>query len=245
MSVLVTDLIANAMKEIGALAPDETPSGAEQTNVLGKANRLIDRWNTQRLYTYNVGFVNYTLTPNLQPHTIGPTGTFSVTVRPVEIMAAALILNNVTPNVTMPLTLRDDTWWANQRVKPLTTSVPTDLYYSPDFPNGSLFLWPIPTTAYGLELETRFILTTLAIGGTLNLPPGYEDAITLSLAEDICSMFNKIPNPMLTSSAMRARAAIKATNSFSPRISTVDAGMPKSGGVRSDFNFLTGRVGRS
>lgn len=245
MSVLVTDLITNSMKEIGALASEETPSAAEQTDVLGKLNRLFDRWNTQRNYTYNVGFVNYTLTPNLNPHTIGPTGTFSVSVRPVEIIAAALILNNVTPNVTMPLDLRDDTWWANQRVKTLPASVPTDLYYSPDFPNGSLFLWPVPTTAYGLELETRFILTSVTISATLNLPPGYEDAITLSLAEDICSMFQKSPNPMLTSAAMRARAAIKSTNAFSPRISTVDAGIPKSGGARSDFNYLTGRVGRS
>ena len=226
------------------LAPGEPPTADEQTDVLGKLNRLLDRWNTQRLYTYNVNFTNYTLTPNLAPHTIGPTGTFVVAVRPVELDAAALILNNVTPNVTMPLTLRDDYWWANQRVKTLTTSVPTDLYYSPDFPNGSLNLWPIPTTAYGLELETRTILASVVITDTINLPQGYEDAITLSLAEDICTIFARQPNPLLISSAMRARAAIKATNSFSPRISTVDAGMPKSGGTRSDFNYLTGRVGR-
>lgn len=244
MSVLVTDLIANSMKEIGALAPGETPTSDEQTDILGKLNRLLDRWNTQRLYTYNVNFVNYTLTPNLQPHTIGPSGTFTVSVRPVEIKWAAIILNNVTPNVTSPLTLRDDDWWANQRVKSLATSLPTDLYYSPDFPNGSLFMWPIPTTAWGLELETRTILSSVVISDTINLPPGYEDAITLTLAEDICSMFEKTPNPVLLSAAMRARAAIKSTNSFSPRISTVDSGMPKSGGTRSDFNYRTGRVGR-
>ena len=232
------------MKEINALAAGETASADEQIDVLGKLNRLLDRWNTQRLYAYNVSFVNYTLTPNLQPHTIGPTGTFNVAVRPVEILAAALILNNITPNVTMPLTLRDDVWWAGQRVKPLKTSVPTDLYYSPDFPNGSLFLWPIPTTAWGLELETRVILSSVVISDTLNLPQGYEDAITLSLAEDICSMFSKSPNPLLISGAMRARAAIKGTNSYSPRISTFDAGMPKGGGTRSDFNYITGRVGR-
>lgn len=244
MSVLVTDLISNTMKEIGALAPGETPTADEQADVLGKLNRMLDRWNTQRLYTYNVNFVNYTLTANLQPHTIGPTGTFTVSVRPVEIDAAAIILNNVTPNVTMPLTIRDDVWWANQRVKPLATSVPTDLYYSPDFPNGSLFIWPIPQTAWDLELETRTLLSSVVISDTITLPQGYEDAITLSLAEDICSMFEKTPNPMLVSGAMRARAAIKATNSYSPRISTSDAGMPKGGGVRSDWNYLTGRVGR-
>lgn len=244
MSVLVTDLIANTMKEIGALAPGEPPTSDEQTDILGKLNRLLDRWNTQRLYTFNVNFVNYTLTANLSPHTIGPTGTFTVSVRPVEIKAAAIILNNVTPNVTSPVTLRDDDWWANQRVKSLAASLPTDLYYSPDFPNGSLFLWPVPSTAYGLELETRTILASVVIGDTITLPPGYEDAITLSLAEDICPMFEKSPNPVLLSAAMRARSAIKATNSFSPRISTVEAGMPRGGGVQSDWNYRTGRIGR-
>lgn len=244
MSVLVPTLLANSMKEIGALASGEAPNANEQADVLGKLNRMLDRWNTQRLYAYNVNFANYTLTPNLSPHTIGPTGTFTVSVRPVEIYAAALILNNVTPNVTMPLALRDDTWWAHQRVKSLKTSVPTDLYYSPDFPNGSLFFWPIPNTAYGMELESRVILASVVIGDTLNLPPGYEDAITLSLAEDICAMFQKSPSPSLTSSAMRARAAIRSTNSFSPRISTVDAGMPSGGNTRTNWNYLTGRIGR-
>lgn len=242
MSVLVTDLISNSMKEIGALIAGEAPSADEQTDVLGKLNRLFGRWNTQRLYTYTVNFVNYTLTPSLSPHTIGPTGTFVVSLRPVEVMAAAIILNNVTPNTTMPLSLRDDAWWADQRVKPQTSSLPTDLYYSPSFPNGSLFFWPIPTTAYGLELETRTVLSSVIVTDTITLPPGYEDAITLSLAEDICPMFGRQPNPLLISSAMRARAAIKSTNSFSPRISTVDAGMPSV--TRADWNYLTGRVGR-
>jgi len=244
MSVLVADLLANAMKEIGALSSGETFSPDEKTDVLGKLNRMLDRWNTQRLYAYNVNFANYTLTPNLSPHTIGPTGTFTVSVRPVEIKAAALILNNVTPNVTMPLGIRDDDWWANQRVKTLKTSVPTDLYYSPDFPNGSLYLWPIPTTAYGLELESRVLLSSVVATDTLNLPQGYEDAITLSLAEDICPMFDKTPHTLLVSGAMRARAAIKSTNSFSPRISTVDSGMPSGGGTRTNWNYLTGRVNR-
>lgn len=243
-----SDLISNALFEINYAAPGESISSADLNFCLNKLNRMLDQRNAQRLFTYNVTFVSsYVLTPNLSPHTIGPTGTFVVTQRPMEVKAAAIILNNITPNVTQPLTIRDDDWWANERVKSLATSLPTDLYYSPDFPNGSLFFWPVPNTAWGLELETRTVLAQLALTDTISLPPGYEEELTMSLAEALCAPLNRDAkvSAQVSSQAMRARAIIKGANSFSPRISTQDVGMPtKTVSTRSDFNYRTGRVGR-
>jgi hypothetical protein len=238
------DLINNALLEIGALAQGETPRAEESTFCLSKLNRLLDAWNARKLYVYAQHFVNYTLTPNLSPHTIGPTGTFVVAQRPVSIEGAAIIINTTTPNVTNPLSLRDHDWWANERVKALANQLPSDLYYEPDWPNGSLFLWPVPTTAYGLELDTRTVLSTFPdLVTTFSLPPGYEDAVTFSLAESLIPSFQVPPQiaVSVSSSAMRARALIQGPNSMAPLISTRDYGMPNKGSSnRTNWNYRTG-----
>src|SRR5690349_21746077 len=140
--------------------------------------------------------------------------TFAVAVnRPVEIIAAAIILTNQSPNVTLPLNIRGDEWWAVNQVKTLVSSLPTDLYYSPDFPNGSLFFWPIPNIAYGLELEVSVLIADLTLDSVFSLPEGYQEAIITTVAESVCSTFGKPIPSDLSSRAMRARAIIQANNS--------------------------------
>jgi hypothetical protein len=254
------DLLKNALLELNVFSPvDVDPSSDDLAFAESKFNRMTDQWNARNLMAFNRSFKSYTLTANHQPHLIGPglaspdfdTGVgqggsaTSKAVRPVKIYAAAIIFNNVTPNVTKPIPVVDDDWWAENRVKSLTTSVPTALYYSPDFPNGSLYLWPVPNFAYGLELEWRTAFSALTLTDTLSLPPGYEEALTLSLAEALIPTF---PDPQrddagLRMQASKARAIIESPNSKAPRMATKDAGMPSSNsgsGARGDFNYYSG-----
>lgn len=240
VSCTVRQIVVDAMLEIGAIAAGEALSADDGAYALSKFNRLIDNWNAERAAVYNVSFATYTLTPSLSPHTIGPTGTFVVDQRPVSVEGANIILNNVSPTVKSPLHLRDDQWWLNQRVPGISTTLPTDLYYSPDWPNGSLWLWPIPTVAYGLELETRVLLANVVLTDTVSLPPGYRDALTLTLAEDLATPYGRALPPALPALAMRARARIFANNDIPPRLVTWDSGMPQSN-LRPDFNYRTGQ----
>lgn len=245
MPTTALDLITAALQEIGANAPGENPSAAESSTGLKKLNRLVDQWNAQNLFLYSVSFVSYALTPNLQPHTIGPSGaTFTVAVRPIKIRHANLVLNNVTPNVRVPLNIRDAAWWANQRVQGITSSIPTDLFYSTDWPLGKIYLWPVPTTAYLLELETYTILSSFAaLTTTFSLPPGYEDAITYSLAESFYATFKTPPETQVVISelARKARAAIQSLNSVPTVMGARDLGIPVDGGTaRTNFEWRTG-----
>ena len=240
MADTVLDLIQDALEEIGVYAPSETPTAADASKALRVLNRMMDQWSARKLFAYNVAFSAFTLTPGTQPHTIGPGvgATFALAVRPIRIENAALILNNVTPNVDVPLNIRDDDWWANQRVKALTTNVPTDLYYSPDVPNGSLYLWPVPSFAYGLRLETWVSAGQFAaLTDTLSLPPGYHDAIMLSLAEKLARPFGKALDAGLIADANRARVTIQKNNDKSPRISAVSYS-PKP---KASFNYYSGQ----
>lgn len=163
------------------------------------------------------------------------------TSRPTSIESAAIILNSTPDKVTLPLNIRGDDWWAGNQVKTLVSSLPTDLYYSQDWPNGSLFLWPIPNIAYGLELETRFLLSNITLDSVFSLPEGYEEAVTVTVAEGICTPFGKPVPADLPSRAMRARAAIQANNNLAGPLITMAAGMP--GGRDMTPNWLAGGFG--
>lgn len=244
MAQTAQTIITAALQEINASAPGETISANDLSWGLDKLNRLFDGWCSERLMAFAVNFVTYTLTPNLQPHTIGPTGTgatFTCTGnRPTKIVAAQLVINNVTPNYTVPINIRDADWWAAQRVQALTSTWPTDIYYEPDWPKGSLFIWPVPLTNWGLQLETWTTIGQAAnLGASFSLPPGYWDAVIYNLAVSMCPAFEKQPNPVLVAEAKRTKAAIKSLNAVPPRIATGGDGLP-SGTNRPSFDWRIG-----
>jgi hypothetical protein len=206
-------------------------------------NELLDGLNVDGRAIYNRTFTTYTLTPNLQPHTIGLAAnapTFAVTTgRPTRIVAANLVLTTSTPNVRVPLALRDEAWWAAQRVRGITSSIPTDLFYDDGWPNGSLNLWPVPTIAYGLELLTDTLLAAVADTDTLDLPFGYPLALRLTLAEACANTWGQPLPANLERRAREARAAVWGNNDLIPNLVTRDGGMP--GGRGGVYDYRTGR----
>lgn len=242
------DIITQAFQEVGVLSESETAGAAKSNAGLLKLDMLLDTFNAKRGMIYNVNFDTYNLQANHQPHTIGPTATVlpdfvCIGQRPIKIEAANLVLTTSSPSVRVPLNIRDDAWWASQQIKQLTSTVPTDLYYSPDMPNGGIYLWPIPTIAYQLEIETW---ANLALPSKLTdafvFPQGYWAAIMYSLAETLCRPFGQSLTPELVKIAQYSRNAVIGNNNEPPRISTQDAGMP--GGSDGSFNYMTGGPAR-
>jgi hypothetical protein len=236
------DIIKQAMLEIGAIDPNENPTGPESSLGLIKLNRMLDAWNVDKKYVYTVNFAQYVIVPNLQPHLIGPSGTagWIVNQRPVKLESAEIILNNVTPNIRYPLNVRDATWWAQKSSYQVTGTLPTDVYYEPDWPNGSLFIWPVPTIAYPLELQTWTILNEVQLNQQICLPPGYLDCICYELAIALCPSFQTQASRELLGLAKVARDRIFSPNIKSPRIGTRDAGIPQQEKHRATFNYRTG-----
>ncbi|MES2136997.1 MAG: hypothetical protein V4502_08065 [Pseudomonadota bacterium] len=243
------DIAIDALREITVLgATDLAPEAVDAQLCLRTGNRMLDAWAARKVYAYSIDFTAYTLVPNLAPHTIGPTGaTFTVGQRPVRLEGAALILNNVTPNVDSPiLNIRDAAWWNNQRVKSLKTAVPTDVYYNPAWPNGQLNFWPVPDFAYGVRLETWVLLPQFTnLTDPFSFPPAFREAFVLSLAELLCRPFGKKQQevPDLKGDAARARAIFQSNNAKSPRIASADYGSEGSptAGSRPTFNYYSGQ----
>jgi len=244
VAITIRTVCTDAAQELGVVAQGETLSAADAAVILGLLHRLLNAWNGDRLAVYATAFNTYTLVPNLAPHTIGPTGTFVTNQRPVSLDGANLILPATTVNFYGQITVRDQKWWLSQSVPQLTTNIPTDVYYQPDWPNGKLFFWPVPATAYDVQLMTRVLLDdTVTLNDAFSLPPGYQQAITLTLAEMMQRPFAKPADASLIRDASVARARIYDNNSVTPRLRTKDEGMvPGKGGFKADFNWLSGQI---
>lgn len=253
----VRQVCTNALYELNVVAPGEVPDmTSELQPALNKFNQLLDSWSAKKIYIFVLDLVStspvsgdpFLLVPSLSPHTIGPAPvgnapapTFQlVGERPVNIKNINVILNNVTPSVRFPLNKRDKDWWAANRVQTIQTTLPTDFYYRPDWPLGSIFFWPVPNYAYGAEIEVEtFLQGAATLDTAFAFPPGYELAITLTLAELLCPSFEKQLNPTLVGSALQARQVVAGLNALPPRISLGEFG-PSTEKPRASWNYRTG-----
>lgn len=238
ITVKALDIVTAALLEINAIAAGESPDAADAAWALQKLQRLIDRYNARRPMIYNVNFSVFTLQTNHQPHTIGQSGDFDCSQRPVQLVGASLIF---TGGVERPIVLRDDQWWGDKSLKTLTSTLPTDVYYSPDWPLGNLYFWPIPTQANQVRLEAWSVLAQMPLLTTsFSMPPAYWDAIVYPLAISLCPSFDRQPNALLLELERKAVMAVQINNGGSPRISTTDSGMPNKAGSKNTFNYQTG-----
>lgn len=236
-----TDIITDAFTEIrvarsgDVLAPEMLDQG------LRAANSILDLWNANSRAVYAETIGDFTLTPSLSPHTIGPAGTFVVTQRPVRIDYAALNLGG-SPVVYSPIEVRSKSWFQQVGVPGITTSMPTDVYYEPLWPLGKLYFYGVPNTAYGVRLWLRELLAAITdVTATFSLPPGYQRALTLTLAEALAPGNGQKASQDTVLAAREARAIVFGNNDEIPDLDTIDGGMPGCRG--RGYNFLTGDVG--
>jgi len=250
------DVCKMAMVKIGAIDPTEIPEGNEASDVQAQANILIDSWNAEGKYVWANTFFTGLITPNLQPHLIGPTGTVNfnqaagILQRPVKILDANILLNALAGppwigQTTVRLSVRvhqdKGKWWASKKAPGVASVTPNDMYYEPDFPNGAMFLWVVPKIAYPLELLLQTLLLQYQLADTVSLPPGGLMSFVYSLAEMIAPDFDL---PWTAGLEQLKRAALRRftnLNIASPQFGTRDAGIPggRQGGKRSDWNYIS------
>lgn len=213
------DLIKGSLRLIGAIATGETPSAAEANDSLSVLNDLLENWSTERLSVYRRVEVTHTLTAGVASYTIGA-GADIDTDRPIRIVDA-FIRDGVQDS---PVTVVDDGLYAGLGDKS-NQSLPEWLRYDAAFPTGTVTLWPVPGSAYGLHLITDMQFARLAnVSAELSFPPGYARALRFGLAVELAPEFGVIPRADVVQIAADAKADIKRANKRQP-IASIDAAL--------------------
>lgn len=247
MSITVTarSLLTTACQKVGIAGIGETPDAAIMQQAFQALQQLVDSWNTQSLTVLVVERTVYTLTSNKQTYTIGPaalspdfsTGTAA---RPPEIQGAGLVLNYTTPVTEIPLFLLTDDLYQLIGIKAQTSTQPTELYYNPTDPLGTVFLWPMPTTGVnGLALYTSLLTPQFnALSTFVVMPPGYARALEWNMALELSTPAFGVPlDPLVDRMATTSLAQLKRSN-YKPSDLSIDPALQPSvpGGA---YNILS------
>ena len=241
----ISELCTDALVEINAASAGQPVQPEILALALRRLNMLLDQINATDQKLYADLFSTYAITPNLNPHTIGPAAgaTWNYPIaRPNTIPQAALILNSgAAPYPRVPLTPLTDQEYQNLSVPGLATSIPHWFYYNPTSPNGSFYFYSVAATAYQVQLLTRQMLAQVVAATTFAQPPGYWAYLMFKLAKLLKSPLRKPWTQEQENELQLACLTAFGSNSLDLTLATVDFGMPNGGGRRSTFNWMTGQ----
>lgn len=218
----LTTTATDAMQDLGVLAAGGTPTSNDLTDILRKANAMLDLWSTSSILVPFRTQITHTLT-GAESYTIG-SGADINTTRPTFIDSAFVTHKSIDYPVRV---LRSRAEYDNIEDKSIT-GIPRMIYYEPGLPNGTLFIWYVGDSSYSLKLSTRGQLTQFADTTTdIDIAPGYDEAIYSNLAVNIAPMFEVSVSAELAKKAKDSLAMIKRLNRQSP-VMVYDNAIPSS-----------------
>lgn len=173
------DLIKGAMRKIGALTKSETPDADESQDALNALNAILASWSNQSSKVYARTTDTFTLVAGTNSYSIGPSLTFN-SARPIKIVSA--YTRDGTTDYVME-SINDETYAAI--LDKSSRGRPYYINYTPGMPGGTIKMWPSPDKAYSLLLVSEKELSSVTLAGDVSFPPGWERALTYSLALDL------------------------------------------------------------
>lgn len=203
-------ICADAMREIGALAIEETPTAGEAEFCLNKLIDMMDSWQTERLMIFTVAPHVFPVVANQASYTLGTGGNFNM-ARPVMIEDA--YIRDAQGN-DYPLELVTYDQYSQIISKSVASSIPTVLYADNGYPLQILRPWPVAADgSFSFVLWTWEALTQpTTLNSSVSFPPGYSKALKTNLAMDICSSFGKSASKELIKAATDSKAQVKRIN---------------------------------
>lgn len=210
-SITALELIRRSLYLINALAAGEQPDSNTANDCLQTLNEMVDGWSTQTLAVFGSATEEYILVPNQGTYTYGVGGNFNGP-RPIYVNDAYV----TRLGVSTPLDIRSQEEFDGITLKAQTNQLPERLCYINTYPLGTVMIWPIPSEAITVGLNSLRVLTTpLTLATALALPPGYLKAMRYNLAVDLWPEYS---NPLtdiarIEKTAKNSKMDIKTANS--------------------------------
>jgi len=197
----VSDLIHSSFRLIGAIAAGETLETNELNDAFVSLNQMLASWNTEGASL--VGRQR-TLISVFQQNS------YPLNMQPVRIVAASVNSGGI----DAPLEIVDAAGWESVPEKQATSVYVKKLYCDYLFPVSTVYIAPQPRLSGTLEIWMYALLSQFnTVSDTINLPPGYEQALRYNFAMAILPEYPRSQaDPSLPAQAQMYKASIVQNN---------------------------------
>jgi hypothetical protein len=203
------DVVNRAARLMTSVASGETPTAIESSDALIAFNDLLESWQADRQLVFALTDTSYAMVASTGDYTVGPTGNFALTPRPVKL-EDVYVMVGVT---RYPVELVEEDRWFNLANSAAQSDIPILGRYNPTLPTGTLSVWPIPNTANNLHILTWVPCSEIAtLGTTLAFPPGWRRALAYNLAVELAAEYDKPLHPTVAPIAAESKATIMRAN---------------------------------
>jgi hypothetical protein len=207
MAYTALNLITDVLLDMGVIADQETPTAAQSSGALVKLNDLLESWNLDSQKNFGITENVIPFVSGQQIYTIGLGGNLN-TIRPDNIDKAFVRSNTGANQSDLPITVLNDSEWADIPSKKITGSFPYAVWFNKSYPLIEANVTPIPSGSnYSLVFWTDTQQSDLALNTVLSFPNGYKRAIKYSLFIELAPSYQiQIPQEIVALAATSKQA---------------------------------------
>ena len=212
MTTTAAVIITDALKEIGVIGEDESPSSSSLDDGLRMLNRMLETLSIYAMFSYDNPLRSLALTGQ-QSFDVGPTGDI-VTLRPVKITSAYYTLGGI----DYPVDIIDMEQYDSIAIKDSTGSVPEVLAYNGTYPDATVYVYPL-CSGGTINLRTVDLVKSFPTLATqIDMPEGYEDYVMLKLAIRMAPSYGRQASPDTRLAMQSAQRSVKRNNQTSVKL---------------------------
>jgi hypothetical protein len=209
MTSPIPDILTDALILVGAYAQGQTANTDDLSLAFRVINRKLDSLSAEKLSMVGMVQSSYPLT-GAGSYAYGPGLQWSTFTRPIKIKSISVIASN---GVERPCRIATADQWAAVPDKSRTGVYAEDAFYDNGYPTGVISLSPRPAVGGSAILWTFMPLVALPNQtGTVDLAPGYTEAIVTIAAVELCIAFQRPLTQELNNAAEQSKNVIVQLN---------------------------------
>ncbi len=235
MQTTPSSLITSALKKCGILGVGQTALPEDLNDAFNDLKGMLAQWSERSLIVYHLVDYNIQCSGN-QSYKIGLTGNIIVPERPSKI-EAALLRSNLSASIDYPLKIISAQQDYNNIAYKNTVGVSQYLYYDAAYPNGVIYLYPVPSSQYELHIFVKDELgKNLDLTTPINLPEEYYEAILYNLCVRIASGYQITLLPSILLLASTSLNTIKTSNLQIPLLQMPNSLISRRGNLQTFYS---------
>jgi hypothetical protein len=221
-----------ALRLLGVAAHEQPLTADMAESALDALNAMLDSWVLEKLLTYTRPKIPLVLVPGQGIYTWGISTPASDIPRepPVRLDMALLTVEDTTPGLEWEVEIfTQSEYQSTLWMKGMESAYPSLVYLEPTQPVARLHVWPVPQTAYTLQLLPWTAHAPYeSWDHALSWPNGYQRAMQFNLALELAPQYGVEPSPLILRTAEDSKRAIFPINVEVGRLS-LTPGRPRGG----------------